>query len=86
MHGTSLALMVAYSASTFQLTGKAEPQKKRAKMICKSVEKWSCIIYIYKGLFHKISAFAKRSKQQATKHTKMGFAEQVVQEELKSAV
>ena len=30
-NGTSLALMVAYSASTFQLAGKAESQKIGAK-------------------------------------------------------
>ena len=39
MHGTFLALMEAYSASTFQFTGKAKPLKYMGKMRCKSVEK-----------------------------------------------
>ena len=60
MHGTILALMVSYSASTFQLTEKAESQKKKhlglKKVIFKSVAKWSCMIYITVQ-FTKISAF-----------------------------
>ena len=45
-YGTILALMVANSASTFQLTGKEESQKFKGKTRCKSVEKYICIIYI----------------------------------------
>ena len=52
MHGTILALMVAYSASTFQLTGKAKPLKIRGK----DLQKYSNIIYIIVH-FTKISAF-----------------------------
>ena len=36
MHGTSLALMVAYSASSFHFPGKVEPQRYKGKMRCKS--------------------------------------------------
>ena len=42
--------------------------------------------YIYQGEFTIFSNFAKRSKQQASKYTKIGFAGHVVQAKLKSKV
>ena len=58
MDGNFLALMVAYSASTFQLTGKAEPQKNRGKNDLQKCRKME-LYYIYKGVFHKIFSFCK---------------------------
>ena len=58
MHVTILALMLSYSASTFQLTGKAEPQKIGAKndlQKCRKMELYD----IYNGVFHKIFSFFK---------------------------
>ena len=60
MHGTILALTVSYNASTFQLTGKAESQKKiGAKKIdlqkCSKMELYD----IYNGAFHKNFSFSK---------------------------
>ena len=60
MHGTILALMVSYSASTFQLTGKAEPQKnggekKNDLQKCRKMELYD----IYNSVFHKIFRFFK---------------------------
>ena len=39
MHGIFLALISSNSAPTFKLIGKAESQKYRGKMRCKSVDK-----------------------------------------------
>ena len=58
MHGTFLELMVAYNASTFQLTGKAELQKNRGKndlQKCSKIELYD----IYNGAFHKNFSFSK---------------------------
>ena len=59
MHETIIALMVSYSASTFQLTGKAEPQKMGEKkndlLKCRKMELYD----IYKSVFHKIFSFFK---------------------------
>ena len=41
------------------------------------------LYYIYQGVFTKFSTFAKRSKQQTFKYTKLGFAGHVVQEKTK---
>ena len=60
MHGTILALMVSYSASAFQLTGKVESQKKLGlKKI--DLQKFSKMeLYdIYNGAFHKKFSFSK---------------------------
>ena len=59
MHGTILALMVSYSASTFQLAGKAESQKKLGlKKIdlqkCSKMELYDIYITVH---FTKVSAF-----------------------------
>ena len=60
MHGTILALMVSYSASTLQLTGKVELKKKNgAKKIdlqkCSKMELYD----IYNDAFHKTFSFSK---------------------------
>ena len=44
------------------------------------------LYHINQGIFTKFSTFAKRSKQQASNHTKIGFADHVVQAKLKSKV
>ena len=59
MHGTILALMVSYSASTFQLARKAESQKKLGlKKIdlqkCSKMELYDIYITVH---FTKVSAF-----------------------------
>ena len=85
MHGIFLALMVAYSASSFHFPGKVEPQRYRGKMKCKSVEKYSCIIYI-KVYLQNFQLFQKEVNSKPLIIQKIGFAEHVVQAKLKSKV
>ena len=53
---------------TINTLGQKEMQK------CKKID----LYYIYHGEFTKFLTFTKRSKQQASKYTKMGFAGHVV--------
>ena len=61
MHRTFLALMVAYSSSTFQLIGKAESQKKKKLGLKIDFQKCSKMeLYtIYNGAFQKNFNFSK---------------------------
>ena len=58
MHGIFLAFMASNSASTFQLTGKAESQKYKGKddlQKCRNKELYD----IYNGAFQKNFSFSK---------------------------
>ena len=84
-HGTILAfdgIIQLFNFSTYKkgkittILGQKEMQK------CRKID----FYYIYHGEFTKFSTFEKRSKQQASKYTKMGFIGHVVQVKSKSKV
>ena len=84
-HGTILAFVGSIQLFNFSTYRKGKTTTKlgqKEMQKCRKID----LYYIYHSEFTKFSTFEKRSKQQASKYTKMGFAGHVVQVKLKSKV